>query len=71
MTIYYNPAYSTTPYRKSSNSVDVGNIYCGDSQLLQRLLFYAGCAFLPASNEQRVAHYHASKQGKVVSSSPF
>ena len=71
MTIYYNPAYSTTPYRKSSNSVDVGNIYCGDSQLLQRLLFYAGCAFLPASNEQRVAHYHASMQGKVVSSSPF
>ena len=71
MTIYYNPAYSSTPYRKSNKSVDVGNIYCGDIQLLQRLLFYAGVPFLPASNEERVAHYHASMQGKVDASSPF
>lgn len=71
MIIYYNPAYSSTPYRKSNKSVDVGNIYCGDIQLLQRLLFYAGVPFLPASNEERVAHYHASMQGKVDASSPF
>lgn len=71
MTIYYNPAYSTTPYRKSNNNVDVGNIYCGNIQLLQRLLFYAGIPFLPASSEERVALYHASMQGKVDASSPF
>ena len=71
MTIYYNPAYSSSPYRTSSNSVDVGNIYCGDTQLLQRLLFYAGIPFLPASNEVRLAHYHACMQGKVDASSPF
>ena len=71
MTIYYNPAYSTTPYRKSNNNVDVGNIYCGDIQLLQRLLFYAGVPFLPTSNEERVAHYHASMQSKIDASSPF
>ena len=71
MTIYYNPAYSATPYRNNKNNVDIGNIYCGDIQLLQRLLFYAGVPFLLASNEERVAHYHASIQGRVDASSPF
>lgn len=71
MTIYYNPAYSATPYRKNENSVDVGNIYCGNTQLLQRLLFYAGIPFMPVSNEERIAYYHACMQGKVDASSPF
>ena len=71
MTIYYNPAYSATPYRKNENNVDVGNIYCGNTQLLQRLLFYAGVPFLPVSNEERIAYYHACMQGKVDTSSPF
>ena len=71
MTIYYNPAYSATPYRKNENNVDVGNIYCGNTQLLQRLLFYAGVPFLPVSNEERIACYHACMQGKVDASSPF
>ena len=71
MTIYYNPAYSATPYRKNENSVDVGNIYCGNTQLLQRLLFYAGIPFLPVSNEERIAYYHACMQGKVDVSPPF
>lgn len=71
MTIYYNPAYSATPYRSRENGVEVGNVYCGNLQLLQRLLFYAGVPFLPASNEKRVAYYHASMQGKVGASSPF
>ena len=71
MTIYYNPAYSATPYRNRENGVEVGNIYCGNTQLLQRLLFYAGVPYMPASNEKRVAYYHASMQGKVGASSPF
>ena len=71
MKIYYNPAYSATPYRKNENNVDVGNIYCGNTQLLQRLLFYAGVPFLPVSNEERIAYYHACMQGKVDASSPF
>ena len=71
MTIYYNPAYSATPYRNNENNVDVGNIYCGNTQLLQRLLFYAGVPFLPVSNEERIAYYHACMQGKVDASSPF
>ena len=71
MTIYYNPTYSATPYRKNENNVDVGNIYCGNTQLLQRLLFYASDPFLPVSNEERVAYYHACMQGKVDASSPF
>ncbi|MBQ2023421.1 MAG: PD-(D/E)XK nuclease family protein, partial [Alistipes sp.] len=71
MTIYYNPAYSATPYRKNENNVDVGNIYCGNTQLLQRLLFYVGVPFLPVSNEERIAYYHACMQGKVDASSPF
>ena len=71
MTIYYNPAYSATPYRKNENSVDVGNIHCGNTQLLQRLLFYAGVPYLPVSNEERIAYYHACMQGKVDASSPF
>ena len=71
MTIYYNPAYSATPYRKNENSVDVGNIYCGNTQLLQRLLFYAGIPFMPVSNEERIACYHACMQSKVDVASPF
>ena len=71
MTIYYNPAYSATPYRKNENSVDVGNIYCGNTRLLQRLLFYAGIPFMPVSNEERIAYYHACMQGKVDVASPF
>lgn len=71
MTIYYNPAYSATPYRKKENSVDVGNIYCGNTQLLQRMLFYAGVPYLPLSNEERIAYYHAYLQDKVDVSSPF
>ena len=71
MTIYYNPAYSATPYRKNENNVDVGNIYCGNTQLLQRLLFYAGVPYLPVSNEERIAYYHACMQGKVDASYPF
>ena len=71
MIIYYNPAYSATPYRKNENNVDVGNIYCGNIQLLQRLLFYAGVPFLPVPNEERIACYHAYMQGKVDVSSPF
>ena len=71
MTIYYNPAYSATPYRKNENNVNVGNIYCDNTQLLQRLLFYAGVPFLPVSNEERIAYYHACMQGKVDASSPF
>lgn len=51
--------------------MEFGNIYCGDTQLLQRLLFYAGVPFLPTANEVRVAHYHASMQGRVDASSPF
>ena len=54
MTIYYNPAYSASPYR-SSRDVEYGNIYCGDIQLLQRLLFYLGVPYIPATDEERVA----------------
>ena len=71
MTLYYNPAYSSSPYRKAASDVEFGNIYCGDVQLLQRLLFYAGVPYLPATTEERVAHYHASIQGRVDASSPF
>ena len=71
MAIYYNPAYSATPYHKKENNVDVGNIYCGNTQLLQRLLFYAGVPYLPVSNEERIAYYHACMQGKVNEASPF
>lgn len=73
MTIYYNPAYTATPYIRKENSIDVDNIYCGDIQLLQRLLFYAGVAYLPVSNEERIAHYHTCIQNNVVdnTSSPF
>ena len=71
MTLYYNPAYSSSPYRKAASDVEFGNIYCGDIQLLQRLLFYAGVPYLPATTEERVAHYHASIQGRVDASSPF
>ena len=71
MTIYYNPAYSAVPYKKNGSSVEVGNIYCGNTQLLQKMLFYAGVAYLPASNEERIARLHASMQGKMDESSPF
>ena len=71
MAIYYNPAYSATPYHKKENNVDVGNIYCGNTQLLQRLLFYAGVPYLPVSNEERIVYYHACMQGKVNEASPF
>ena len=71
MIIYYNPAYSTTPYRKKENNVDIGNIYCGTTQLLQRLLFYAAIPYLPVSNAERIAHYHNCMQGKIDESSPF
>ena len=71
MIIYYNPAYSATPYRKNKNNVDVGNIYCGNTQLLQRLLFYAGVPYKPVSNEERIAYYHACMQSKIDASSPF
>lgn len=71
MIINYNPAYSTTPYRKKENNVDFGNIYCGNIQLLQRLLFYAGIPYLPVSNEERIAYYHACMQDKVDATSPF
>ncbi|MBR4301741.1 MAG: PD-(D/E)XK nuclease family protein [Bacteroidales bacterium] len=71
MTIYYNPAYSATPYLKKENNVDVGNIYCGNTQLLQRLLFYAGVPYLLESNEERIAYYLTFMQSKVNESSPF
>ncbi len=71
MTINYNPAYSATPYRKKENGVDVGNIYCGNTQLLQRLLFYAGVPYLPVSNEERIAFYHACMLSKIDATSSF
>ena len=71
MTIYYNPAYSATPYRKNENNIEVGNIYCGNTQLLQRLLFYVGVPYLPVPNEERIAYYHACMQGKIDAPSPF
>ena len=71
MTLYYNPAYSSSPYHKAASDVEFGNIYCGDVQLLQRLLFYAGVSYRPVANEERIAYYHACMQGKVDASSPF
>jgi|GEM_PF-2810620 len=71
MTLYYNPAYSSSPYRKAASDVEFGNIYCGDVQLLQRLLFYAGVPYRPVANEERIAHYHKSMQGKIDVLSPF
>lgn len=59
MIIYYNPAYSASPYR-NEKSVEFGNIYCGDMQLLQKLLFYAGVYFNPVSEEERMAQYHSN-----------
>lgn len=70
MTIYYNPAYSASPYR-SSRDVEYGNIYCGDIQLLQRLLFYLGVPYLPATDEERVAYYHANMQRVITPDSLF
>ena len=71
MTIYYNPAYSTTPYRDISTTTEFGNIYCGDIQLLERLLFYAGIPLRTTSNEERIAHYHNSIRNKITPASPF
>ena len=51
--------------------MEFGNIYCGDVQLLQRLLFYTGVPYRPVANEERIAYYHACMQGKVDASSPF
>lgn len=71
MTIYYNPAYSTSPYRDQDSKSEFGNIYCGDSQLLQRLLFYAGIPYTPSPLEERVAHYHTNIQCRITPDSPF
>lgn len=71
MTIYYNPAYSATPYHNIGSGTEFGNIYCGDTQLLQRLLFYAGVPYLPVANEERIACYHSSLQSKIEVDSPF
>lgn len=71
MIIYYNPAYSTAPYRKNESNVEIGNIYCGDIQLLQRLLFYAGVPYLPVSSEKRIACYYAKMLKKIDESSKF
>ncbi len=71
MIIYYNPSYSSSPYRRTASDVEFGNIYCGNTQLLQRMLFYAGVPYLPVSNEERIAYYHACMQGRVDVSSPF
>ena len=70
MTIYYNPAYSASPYR-SSRDVEYGNSYCGNFQLLQRLLFYLGVPYLPATDEERVAYYHANMQRVITADSLF
>ena len=71
MTIYYNPAYSSSPYRNKVNKVEFGNVYCGDIQLLQRLLFYAGVAYKPVSNEERFTYYHNEIKGKIEGDSLF
>ncbi len=71
MTIYYNPFYSASPYRSTSHSIELGNMYCGDIQLLQRLLFYANVPFMPASNEVRFSYYHTNMLRNIKSDSPF
>ena len=71
MIIYYNPAYSASPYRNNAKDVEFGNIYCGDIQLLQKLLFYTGIPYLPASQEERVAYYHVNMQSKLKKDSLF
>ena len=71
MKIYYNPAYSSSPYRNRVNKVEFGNVYCGDIQLLQRLLFYAGVAYKPVSNEERFTYYHNEIKGKIKGDSLF
>ena len=60
MTIYYNPAYSSSPYREGT--VEFDNLYCGDFQLMQRLLFFSGVAYVPFADEARLAHYHQAVQ---------
>ena len=62
MTLYYNPAYSSSPYRKAASDVEFGNIYCGDVQLLQRLLFYAGVAYRVAASGHHSQWRRYSKQ---------
>ena len=69
MTIFYNPAYSSSPYRKGT--VEFDTLYCGDTQLLQRLLFFAGVAYKPVSHEERLAHYLSEMQGKITGDSSF
>ena len=71
MTIYYNPAYSAAPYRNQADGGDFGNHYCGDTQLLQRLLFYAGIHYKTAGEDERVACYHANMRQKITPESLF
>lgn len=71
MIIYYNPAYSATPYRNDAASIEFGNHYCGDLQLLQQLLFYAGVPYIPAATEERIAYYYANMQNMNLTDSIF
>jgi hypothetical protein len=54
-----------------ADGTDFGKLYCGDTHLLQRFLFYAGIPYLPATNEERLAHYHANMQQALSSGSLF
>lgn len=71
MKIHYNPAYSSAPYRNTADQVEFDHIYCGDIQLLQKLLFYAGVAYLPVSTEERFTYYHNEIRNKINSDSLF
>lgn len=71
MTIYYNPAYSAAPHRNISATTEFGNIYCGDIQLLERLLFYAGIPLRVTSSEERIVHYHNNIRCKITPASLF
>lgn len=69
MRIYYNPAYTASPFR--TEKVEFGNHYCGDIQLLQKLLFYAGVPYNPEAEELRVAQYYASMVSNISEESIF
>lgn len=69
MTIFYNPAYSSSPYREGT--IEFDNLYCGDFQLMQRLLFFSGVAYVPFADEARLAHYHQAVQTVIKEDSPF
>lgn len=71
MTIYYNSAYSALPFRDRNKGVEFGNVYCGDMQLLRKLLFYAGIPYLAVSDEERLSHYHSNMMDKLKADSPF